>query len=75
MKVFFVSFGLGTPFGRYMMRVKGPSESAVRQWLNDQKIPGWCSTYSYEDGLNQMVHFKLDEIQANEASYPTEWFN
>ena len=73
MKNFYITFGVGTPFGKAILRVRAPSKHAVHDWANKAFV-SWARVYDAREGAEQARQWSLQIINCPEQAYPTEWF-
>lgn len=75
LRTYYVSFGVGTPFGELMGIIKAPDLGDARLFAHHH-MQGWCSVYTEEAGkeiLEKFPHLQPFNVITSKA--PTRWFS
>lgn len=74
-RTFYVSFGVGTPFGNLMGVIKAPDLGEARAFAAAE-MQGWCSVYTEEAGRYILETFpNLQTFNVITTKAPTRWFD
>lgn len=68
MKTYYITFGIGSIFGRYYMPLMAVSEEKAREFCKAH-IPGWSSVYDEQRFAGQIERYRLRPFPAIESEY------
>lgn len=64
MQNFALTFGGGSPFANYLLKIKARDEMQAREYANTY-VPGWCQVLTMSEAHQYILDWGVTIIEAN----------